>query len=136
MAGLCVLSPTGNWKSRRNRPAANRLHDVVLQILNYTHGQWANDPRMNELVNAICDARMDIVNDYKTREHALLVELLEDGIRRDEFAVADVNDSADAIASAITAFNLPLMMPLCSFDVFEKRAESVVRLMLNGLKKH
>jgi AcrR family transcriptional regulator len=118
------------------RPAADRLHDVVLQILSYTHGQWANDPRMNELVNAICDARMEIVNDYKSREHALLVELLEDGIHRNEFAVADVDDTAEAIATAITAFNLPLMMPLCSFEVFEKRAKSVVRLLLTGLMKH
>lgn len=118
------------------RPAAERLHDVVLQILSYTHGQWANDPRMNEMVNAICDARMEIVNGYKSREHEQLVELLEDGIQRGEFAVADVNDTAEAIATAITAFNMPLMMPLCSYEIFEKRAESVVRLLLTGLMKH
>jgi AcrR family transcriptional regulator len=117
------------------RPAAERLHDVVLQILSYTHGQWANDPRMNEMVNAICDARMEIVDQYKLSEHDLLVELLNDGIRRDEFSITDVDDTADAIATAITAFDLPLLMPLCSFETFEKRAKSVVRLLLTGLIK-
>ena len=47
------------------RPAAERLLDVVLQIRHYTHGKWTNDPRMNEMVNAICDARMDIVENYR-----------------------------------------------------------------------
>lgn len=119
---------------RKDRPAAERLYDVVMQILNYTHGQWANDPRMNELVNAICDARMDIVDQHKLNEHHLFVELLEDGMQRGEFEITDVHDTASAITTAITAFGMPLVMPLCSIDVFEQRAKSVVRLMLNGLK--
>jgi len=49
------------------RPAAERLNDVVMQILTYTHGQWADNPRMNEMVNAICDARMDIVDEARHR---------------------------------------------------------------------
>ncbi|HEC19006.1 MAG TPA: TetR/AcrR family transcriptional regulator [Gammaproteobacteria bacterium] len=120
---------------QKDRPAADRLHDVVLQILHYTHGQWANNPRMNEMVNAICDARMDIVDDYKRNQHDLMVELLEDGIRRGEFSIANVHDTAEAILSAITAFSMPLLMPLYSVEIFEKRAKSVVRLLLNGLKK-
>jgi AcrR family transcriptional regulator len=120
---------------QQNSPAAERLHDMVLQILTYTHGQWANDPRMNELVNAICDTRMEIVDQYKLKQHDLLVALLESGIQRGEFAIADVNDTAEAIDTAITAFDLPLMMPLCSLEVFEKRAQGVVRLLLNGLMK-
>jgi len=45
------------------------------------------------------------------------------------------HDTAEAILTAITAFSLPLLMPMYSFDVFEKRAESVVRLLLTGLMK-
>lgn len=121
---------------RQQRPAAERLHDVVLHILHYTHGQWSEDPRINELVSAICDTRLDIVNSYKLGEHQLLVTLLEDGIGRGEFVIEDIEDTATAIATAITAFGLPLVMPLYSIEVFEQRAQSVVRLLLNGLLKH
>ena len=117
------------------RPAAERLHDVVLQILHYTHGQWTNDPRMNEMVNAICDARMDIVDSYRRNEHDLLVTLLEDGAQRDEFGITNVDDTANAISTAVTAFNMPLLMPLYSIEHFEARAKSVVRLLLTGLSK-
>ncbi len=120
---------------QHNRPANERLRDVVFQILHYTHGQWSGNPRMNELVNAICDARMDIIAEHKNAEHLLFVELLEDGIKRNEFDLADVHDTANAIATATTAFSLPLVMPMHSIEVFEQKAESLVRLILNGLLK-
>lgn len=129
------LSETKEIVHQTQRTAAERLHDAVLQILTYTHGQWANNPRMNEMVNAICDARMDIVDQYKREQHALLVKLLEDGIENGEFSVTDVHDTAVAILTAITAFSLPLLMPMYSFDTFKERAESVVRLLLTGLTK-
>jgi AcrR family transcriptional regulator len=129
------LLETKEIVQQTQRPAAERLHDTVLQILHYTHGQWANNPRMNEMVNAICEARMDIVDEYKRDQHGLLVKLLEDGMQSGEFSITDVHDTAEAILTAITAFSLPLLMPMYSFDVFEKRAESVVRLLLTGLMK-
>jgi AcrR family transcriptional regulator len=120
---------------QHHRPATERLHDVVMHILHYTHGQWSNDPRMNEMVNAICEARMDIVENYRGAEHELLVALLEDGVKRNEFETHDLDDTANAISTALTAFNLPLLMPLYSIEHFENSAKSVVRLLLTGLAK-
>ncbi len=117
------------------RSAAERLHDVIMQALQYTHEQWADNPRMNEMVNAICRERMDIVEEHRRGEHQLLVELIEDGISRGEFHTDDVNGTATAIATAITAFNVPLLMPLYSLEDFRERAEGVVKLILNGLNK-
>ncbi len=129
------LSETKEIVQQTQHTAAERLRDAVLQILNYTHGQWADNPRMNEMVNAICDARMDIVDEYKRNQHGLIVSLLEDGIKNGEFSIDDVHDTAVAILTAITAFSMPQLMPLYSFDTFKERAESVVRLLLTGLIK-
>ncbi len=124
-----------NIVQQTQRPAAERLHDLVIQILNYTHNQWANNPRMNEMVTAICDARIEMVNQYAHSEHDLIVELLEDGIKRGEFAITNVHDTAEAVITAITTFSVPLLMSLQELDVFKKRANSLVELMLNGLTK-
>lgn len=115
------------------RPAAERLRDFVLATLEYTYEQWHSNPRMNEMVNAICGSRLDIVEQFKLEEHQLLVQLLQDGIIRGEFSIADINDSAMAIATAIMAFNVPLLMPLCTLEAFREKAECVVKLMLTGL---
>ncbi len=124
-----------NVVQQAQQPAAERLHNVVLQILGHTHNEWANNPRINEMVTAICDARLEIVNQYELNRHNLIVELLEDGVRRNEFSVSDVQDTAEAITTAITVFSVPLFMSLHNLETFEKHAKSVVQLMLTGLEK-
>jgi AcrR family transcriptional regulator len=118
------------------RPAQARLYDMVMRMLHYTYNQWAENPRMNEMVNAICQERMDIVDEYKQREHEILMSLLEEGNASGEFEVADTKDTAMAMATAIAMFNIPLLMPMCDLTTFEQKAESVVRLMLNGILKN
>lgn len=120
---------------QKDRPAPDRLRDLVFHLLYYTHGQWSENPRMNEMVNAICESRIDIVDDYKLDEHAMLVALLEDGIERGEFAIDDVNDTAHAINTAMSIFNIPLLMPMYPLEHFQARANSVIKLMLNGILK-
>ncbi len=118
------------------RPAAERLHDVVIQILAYTHNQWAHNPRINEMVIAICDARVEIVSQYAIREHGLIIELLEDGIERGEFLIANVHETAEAIITAVTPFSVPLFMSLHTIETHKKHASNLIRLLLTGLVKH
>ena len=119
----------------KQEPASKRLKDIVLGNLNYTYGQWSENPRMNEMVTAICGARMDIVDDYKSVEHTLLVELLEDGIENGEFSIDNIEDTAYAITSAISMFNTPLLMSIYTLEQFTSKANSVVSLLLNGILK-
>ena len=121
--------------NQKQRPATDRLRELVLYMLHFTFNQWAENPRLNEMVNAICDARMDIVDTYKQGEHGLFVELLKDGIAEDEFSIEDVDDTALAITAAIAIFNIPLHMPMHSLEFFESAANSVVTLILNGIVK-
>ena len=121
---------------QKHRPAAERLNDLVLQSLHYTYQQWSENPRMNELVTVICESCLDVVDSYKQNEHQILAELISDGINNKEFNITpnDIDDYAYAITTAITAFNLPILMPLYPLSTFEQRARSVVKLMLGGLK--
>ena len=120
---------------QKQQPASERLQNIVLSNLNYTYGQWSENPRMNEMVNAICGDRMDIVDDYRQNEHVLLVELLEDGIKNGEFAIDDVEGTADAITAAICMFNTPLLMSMYTLEQFTSKANSVIKLLLNGILK-
>lgn len=115
------------------RPAAVRLREVVFGILHFTHGMWSGIPRINELVNVICEERMDLVETHKQVEQALLARLLRQGVASGEFAVTDPEDTAVALMSATTLFCMPLLMPLYPLEIFEQRADAVVRLILNGI---
>jgi AcrR family transcriptional regulator len=136
LAGCCLSEKLGLVRSivdDEQRPAAERLREVVFGILHYTHGMWSGNPRINELVNVICEERMDLVEAHKQTEQVLLARMLAQGVASGEFAVDDPDDTAVALMSAMTLFCMPLLMPLYPLEVFEQRADAVVRLILNGI---
>ncbi len=121
--------------AQEERPAAERLRELVLTVLHYTHGEWSENPRMNELVSEICELRHDIVETFHERKRALLRDLLRQGLERGEFAPHDLDATASALITATTLFRLPLLMHLYPLEDFERRAEELVTLVLNGILK-
>ncbi|MGD8570997.1 MAG: TetR/AcrR family transcriptional regulator [Gammaproteobacteria bacterium] len=115
---------------------AARLEKYILASLDRTYNQWSETPRINEMVIAICHERLDIVNLHVQQKQALLINLLNEGNQAEEFAVPDPEMTADAIHTATTLFNVPLLMPMYSRDAFERKAYNLTALLLNGLLKH
>lgn len=113
--------------------AANRLKKFIFAILEHTYKQWSETPRMNEMVEAMCGARMDIVDQHMYKKKALLVTLIKAGNQAGEFDVVDPEVSADAILTACTLFDIPLLMPLFSYEALERKADAVAELVLKGL---
>lgn len=115
--------------------ASQRLQQFVMAMFDYTYSQWSEHQRMNEMVSAICLERMDIVDTHAHKKYALVMALLEQGNASGEFQVNQPEQAADAILSATIMFDLPLVMPMCSREEFERRVKHVVDLLLQGLLK-
>ncbi len=131
LAQLVALQ--GEIVARKQASASERLRELVFATLRYTHDQWLDTPLVNELVTALCGERMDIVETHKQQERAVFIALLEDGNASGEFRVADPQDTAAALQTAMTLFSMPLLMPAYPREIFEEKAESLVRLLLTGL---
>ncbi len=119
--------------ANKQKPASERLRELVFTTLEYTHNQWQETPLVNELVTALCSDRCDIVQTHRQAEHDVIIKLLEDGNRSKEFRIDDPQDTASAIQTAITLFSMPLLMPTYSREEFDKKAGALVRLLLSGL---
>lgn len=113
--------------------AAIRLERFVLASLEHTFSRWSQQPRINELVEVIARERPDVVNSHIEAKRGLLAQLIEDGIRRNEFAASDSSNTAHAVLAAITLFGVPLFMQLKPYEEFQALAKSVAELMLGGL---
>ncbi|WP_455366862.1 TetR/AcrR family transcriptional regulator [Kaarinaea lacus] len=115
---------------------ADKLQNVVLATLDFTYTQWSDTPRINEMVTAICHERVDIVDQHVLQKQALLITLLREGNQQGSFDVADPEVTAEAILTATTLFDVPLLMPLFSREAFERKAKNLVSMILHGLLKH
>lgn len=124
-----------NVVSNKALSPSQRLEAFILGTLDYTYTQWSETPRMNEMVSAICHERMDIVDQHVSQKLALLITLLREGHQAGEFEVPDPEVTADAILTATTLFDVPLLMPMFSWEAFERKAKNLSNLILNGLLK-
>ena len=116
-------------------PPSAKLREFILATLDHTHTRWSETPRMNEMVTAICHERTDIVDQHVQKKQALLITLIKEGNQMGEFDVADPEVTAEAILTANTLFGVPLLMPLFSREAFERKANNLASLLLNGLLK-
>jgi len=117
--------------------AAQKVEAYILANLRYTYGQWVERPRMNELVDHICEKRTDLVDDYIARARAMLRAIVQEGVDTGEFDPCDVDETAGAMKTSMFLFDYPNGMNACrmSLDAFEDKARGLARLMLKGLVK-
>jgi AcrR family transcriptional regulator len=112
-----------------------KLREFILANLDFTHTQWSETPRINEMVTAICHERTDIVDQHVQNKQALLITLLREGNQKGVFEVAEPEVTAEAILTANTLFSVPLLMPLFTREAFERKATNLASLLLQGLLK-
>lgn len=113
--------------------SAEKLQAFILYVLRYTYHHFDERPRLSELIEAMTIQRPDVVKSHRQSKLLLLRQLLEQSELNGEFCFADIDDTAEAINIAITAFYLPTVMSMYSLAEFEYKAKSLCNLLLNGL---
>jgi AcrR family transcriptional regulator len=112
--------------------ASIRLKDFALALLEHNYARAADQPKVGELVDMICTQRLDVYETHARAKRSLLAELLATGNASGEFDVADCDETAAAISTALTLFDVPIFMK-GPREELRSRAETVVKLLLNGL---
>ncbi len=120
---------------QNTRSADDRLEDFVLTLLRNNHQQWSDNPHLDEMVNAICLERREIVEQHFQKKQELIANLIIEGNRLGEFNVSDPEQAAEAVFASFTLFDVPFMMSLFPLSELEHKAHQVVQLILAGLNK-
>lgn len=115
--------------------ASEKLLELVLEDVRYTHERAANEPKVNELIAIVTRERKEIVLSKVESQCELIAQILKQGNQSGEFAVTDVMKTARTIYSSLTLFEVPLFLPLFTQEQFEQMAVDLVELLLTGLRK-
>lgn len=121
-----------------SRTASEKIESYFVETLRYNHEQWADQPRLNELVDVICQTRSDLVEDYIRASRSMLEAIVKEGVESGQFESCDTEEAADALKAAAFMFDYPNAMHVCPMPLeeFELKARRVARLVLKGLVKH
>ncbi len=121
--------------NREGLKQAERLELFVLEMLNYMHGQFSEEPKIAELVEVIVTKRPDMVQAKVESDRKLISVLLQKGNDSGEFEVSDVDEMAHYVLAALAKFSSPFFMTMYPLEELSRLARGVVALILNGLKK-
>lgn len=111
-----------------------KLKRFALDVLDYMHQQFSDQPALMELVDFISRERWDIVQNYMEKERSFLSEILSEGIRSGLYKVSDVMETAKWIQASLIKFIAPRYMDAFSLEELQKEATGVTVLLTRGLK--
>lgn len=112
---------------------SEKLQAFILYALHYTYHHFDTSPKISELIEAMTDQRPEVMKSHRQSKLALIRQLLEQSQQTGEFSFADIDQTAEAINTAISIFYLPTVMPMFTLEEFERKADAVCTLLLKGL---
>lgn len=138
MASRCFNEREMMLREIVNRPGiseSKRLEIFVLEMLNYMHGQFSNEPKISELVDVIVKKCPDLIQWQLKSDNDLIKTILQKGCESNEFKISDIDETSSYVQSSIVKFSTPFFIPMCSIEELERLAKGVVALIINGLAK-
>jgi AcrR family transcriptional regulator len=111
-----------------------KLQRFALDILEYMHQQFSDQPALMEMVDFVSRERWDIVAHYMEQEKSLLSEILSEGNRSGKYNVSNVLETAQWVQASLIKFIAPRYMDAFSLEELRKEASGVTTLLIAGLK--
>ena len=115
-------------------PASGRLERFVIELHRYNKTRCVAERRLHDMVQAGIDEHWSAVERHIATIHAMVGELIADGVRRGEFAAAVVPaDAASAVVTACTGVLHPTLIAQFADKDLEEDARRVLRYLLRAL---
>jgi len=115
------------------KSAPQRLHDLLFEELRRTYNKLEKDPRAYEMALVISRERPEYANWMLAEERKILVELMEEAERRNEFVPEDKEFTAEMIQAATMKFRYPQLWSKLTLPKLERELEGVLKLLINGV---
>ncbi len=112
-----------------------KLEAYVLAVNRFTVESLRNTPHIQEMVDFLCEERRDLVEQHLDTCHEIVAGILDEGVKRGAFEIADIATSARAVLNAIVRFEYPPLLALSGETNFDEEARAVVSLIVEGLNR-
>ena len=120
--------------NNKNLSPEQKLKTSVLEVLNYMHYHFSEQPALMELVDFISRERWGIVQECMENEKLLISEILLEGKNGGNFNIQDVLETSTWVQAALTKFFSPRYMDGFKLEELRREAVGVVNTLIQGMK--
>jgi AcrR family transcriptional regulator len=125
----------GSAVVERGGSARNRLTALAIELYRVKKREMLRTKRVHELLSIAETNGRRSVEEYYRRMNAMLVRIIDDGKRSDEFANVDSEETAYIIHSALVKFFHPLLIEQFADRDLEPLLQSLMDLIVTGLAR-
>lgn len=123
-----------NAVARDDLSPAEKLEAYVLAVCRRTLDSCLETPHIREMVDFLTQEQLDLLNDHTRLMSAIVRRIIEEGVRRGDFAAQDTERAARTIQIAIVHFKYPPLISMCDWAMLETEAKAVVAMLVRGLR--
>lgn len=121
--------------ARTDAPAATRLEDIFRYGMTSTFQKLDSDAKILEVAEVLSEERPLFANEELAQERIYLVQVLEDGVARGEFApMNDPGFIAEMLQAAMMKFRYPQLFTRLTLEKLARELDGVLAILLAGLK--
>jgi AcrR family transcriptional regulator len=125
----------GNGVVARGGSASNRLTALAIELYRMKKRELLRTKRVHQLLlQAETNGRRSI-EEYYRQLNAMLVRIIDDGKRSNEFAKVDSKATAGIIHSALVKFFHPVLLEQFADQDLEPLLQSLMELIVTGLAR-
>lgn len=113
--------------------AHQKLESLVLATARFTLETCETSPRIQEMVDFLCEERRDLLEAHLHTLMEITTEVIGEGNAAGEFAVKDVASASRAFQIASAHFQYPPLVTLMDEETLVRECHAVVGLLVEGL---
>lgn len=121
--------------ARRDGPAYRRLIDFYTYGMETTFQKLDSDAKILEVAEVLAENRPVFANEELAQERIYLVEILEDGVARGEFApISNPAFTAEMLQVAIMKFRYPQLFSRLSLAKLRRELHGLLEILISALR--
>jgi len=137
LSSACLNDRVTNMQleiARHELSCEQRFRNLVLRMLRDNFEGMSENPKINELVVAVCNDKKDVIKQHSFNKRQVVEQLLLEANEKGEFSCSDVRRAAHAILTATVLFDMPLLLSAYTLSEVEQKADELCDLLLDGLR--
>ena len=117
-----------------DRAATDRLRDFLTMMHRTTCERYFAETRLHDMVAAAINEHWGVIAQHKDRMRALIRTMIEDGVRRGEFQVGNVDAASGLTYAAMMKFCHPLAVVENMQEDLAGQAQAMARFIAGALR--
>lgn len=131
---LSGIAENARLASRRRRSAVKSFELFVRSVHDETDRMFTDRPEMHEMAVAAIDEGWRAIRRYRQELNAILTEIIERGIKQEEFNVHDVQATVRGVSMALKRVFHPLLIAEMARFPDEGEIDDLLKLILRSLR--